>query len=360
MQSLMIILTSNIVIITMFLLSYYLNNTSNKGIYFGVRIPKKYQETSEIKALDKDYRRKVLYIFGIYFTINNIIMILNFRASEAILSMIMTISLIGALLIYIIIFGIYYKIIKKLKEKNNWNYKTNNVVVVDTTLRKPKRNERYKPLNDNLFLVPILISIIILVLTIQRSEYILNINSYSVYKIPIYQVVMCLVMFLLTKITLTSKVDLNSGNIETAVKRKKKFKRLISIFLFITELEMVALYSVIQLGIIYNLYTKSLENFINGFISISMILFIIIFILIGQGGRNIEEENEGDDLYKNDDDKWIWGMFYYNKNDPAWMVEKRVGIGYTINFANKKASISLVLFILLIIIFAVYDVKFNI
>ena len=354
----MIILTSNIVIITMVLLSYYLNNTSNKGIYFGVRIPKKYQETSEIKALDKDYKRKVLYIFGIYFTINNIIMILNFRASEAILSMI--ISLIGALLIYIIIFGIYYKIIKKLKEKNNWNYKTNNVVVVDTTLRKPKRNERYKPLNHNLFLVPILISIIILVLTIQRSEYILNINSYSVYKIPIYQVVMCLVMFLLTKITLTSKVDLNSGNIETAVKRKKKFKRLISIFLFITELEMVALYSVIQLGIIYNLYTKSLENFINGFISISMILFIIIFILIGQGGRNIEEENEGDDLYKNDDDKWIWGMFYYNKNDPAWMVEKRVGIGYTINFANKKASISLVLFILLIIIFAVYDVKFNI
>ena len=53
-------------------------------------------------------------------------------------------------------------------------------------------------------------------------------------------------------------------------------------------------------------------------------------------------------------------MFYYNKNDPAWMVEKRVGIGYTINFANKKASISLVLFILLIIIFAIYDVKFNI
>ena len=59
----MIILTSNIVIITMVLLSYYLNNTSNKGIYFGVRIPKKYQETSEIKALDKDYKRKVLYIF---------------------------------------------------------------------------------------------------------------------------------------------------------------------------------------------------------------------------------------------------------------------------------------------------------
>ena len=360
MQSLMIILTSNIVIITMVILSYYLNSASNKGIYFGVRIPKKYQESSEIKALDKSYKRKVLYIFSIYFIITNIVIIFNLKASEEMLSMITGISAMGVFLIHAILFVIYYKAIKKLKEKNNWNYKKNNIVVVDTTLRKPKKNEKYKPLNEKFFLFPILISIIILVLTIQRREYILNINSYGIYKIPTYQIGMCLVMFLLTKITLTSKVDLNSGNIETAVKRKKKFKRLISIFLFITELEMVALYSAIQLGIIYNFYTKSLENFINGFISISMVLFIIIFILIGQGGRNIEEENEGDDLYKNDDDKWIWGMFYYNKNDPAWMVEKRVGIGYTINFANKKATILLVLFILLIIIFAVYDVKFNI
>ncbi|MCR1951347.1 DUF5808 domain-containing protein [Clostridium sp. DSM 100503] len=360
MQNFMIILTSNIVIITMVLLSYYLNNTSNKGIYFGVRIPKKYQESSEIKALDKDYKRKVLFIFVIYFVINNILMILNLKVSEFILSMIMTISLIGALLIHAILFAIYYKITRKLKEKNNWSYKTNNVVIVDTTLRKPKKNERYKALNEKFFLVPILISIIILVLTIYRREYILNMNSYVIYKIPIYQIIMCLAMYLLTKITLTSKVDLNSGNIETAVKRKKKFKRLISIFLFITEIEMVALYSVIQLGIIYNFYTNSLENFINVFISISMTLFIIIFILIGQGGRNIEEENEGDDLYKNDDDKWIWGMFYYNKNDPAWMVEKRVGIGYTINFANKKATILLILLILLIILFAIYDTNFNV
>ena len=84
----MIILTSSIVIITMVILSYYLNNASNKGIYFGVRIPKKYQESSEIKALDKSYKRKVLYIFGIYFTINSIVIIFNLRASEDILSMI--------------------------------------------------------------------------------------------------------------------------------------------------------------------------------------------------------------------------------------------------------------------------------
>lgn len=356
----MIILTLNIVIITMILLSYYLNNTSNKGIYFGVRIPQKYQESSEIKALDKEYKRKVLYIFSVYFVITNLFMTFNLKSSELILSMIMTISLIGTILIHTILFFIYYKKIRQLKEENNWNYKTNNIVVVDTTLRKPKKNERYKVLDTKLFLIPILISILILVLTILRREYILNTDSYEIYKIPIYQIILCLSMFLLTKLTLSSKADLNSGNIEVAAKRKKRFKRLISIFIFITEIEMVTFYSVIQLGIVYNFYTKSLERFINTFISASMIVFIIIFILIGQGGRNIKEEDEGDDLYKNDDDKWILGMYYYNKNDPAWMVEKRVGIGYTINFANKKATILLILFILLIIVFSIYDVNFNI
>ncbi|GAA0084303.1 hypothetical protein UT300007_07420 [Clostridium sp. CTA-7] len=151
MQSFMIILTSNIIIIIMVLLSYYLNSASNKGIYFGVRIPKKYQESSEIKTLDKDYKRKILYIFGVYFAITNVFIISNLKASESILSMIMTISLIGALLIHTILFGIYYKKIKELKGNNNLNYKTNNVVVVDTTLRKPKKNERYKALNQKFF-----------------------------------------------------------------------------------------------------------------------------------------------------------------------------------------------------------------
>ncbi len=35
-----------------------------------------------------------------------------------------------------------------------------------------------------------------------------------------------------------------------------------------------------------------------------------------------------------DDARWIFGMFYYNPSDPAVFVEKRVGIGYTVNFAR--------------------------
>lgn len=37
------------------------------------------------------------------------------------------------------------------------------------------------------------------------------------------------------------------------------------------------------------------------------------------------------------DSYWKAGMFYYNPDDPAIFVAKRVGIGFTINFANKIA-----------------------
>ncbi|KAF0205939.1 MAG: membrane protein, partial [bacterium] len=30
------------------------------------------------------------------------------------------------------------------------------------------------------------------------------------------------------------------------------------------------------------------------------------------------------------------GMFYYNPDDPALFLEKKVGYGYTMNFANKQ------------------------
>lgn len=38
-----------------------------------------------------------------------------------------------------------------------------------------------------------------------------------------------------------------------------------------------------------------------------------------------------------DDAKWVLGMFYYNPGDPSVFVEKRAGIGYTLNFARPLA-----------------------
>ncbi len=49
------------------------------------------------------------------------------------------------------------------------------------------------------------------------------------------------------------------------------------------------------------------------------------------------------------DECWKFGQIYYNPNDPALMVEKRFGVGYTINFGNRASW--LVFGLLLLVIF---------
>lgn len=46
----------------------------------------------------------------------------------------------------------------------------------------------------------------------------------------------------------------------------------------------------------------------------------------------------GQTFYVDEDDKWIWGMFYYNPNDTNLMVNARVGINTTVNMARKPGK----------------------
>ena len=54
--------------------------------------------------------------------------------------------------------------------------------------------------------------------------------------------------------------------------------------------------------------------------------------------RDAASENEEDD-----DDHWLWGMFYYNKNDKHTIVNQRVGFGTTMNLATP-AGMGLTIF----------------
>jgi len=58
----------------------------------------------------------------------------------------------------------------------------------------------------------------------------------------------------------------------------------------------------------------------------------------------------GGDLPQGDgsaDRHWLGGMIYYNRDDPALFVEKRIGIGYDLNFGNPRSWLWLALLIVL-------------
>lgn len=54
-----------------------------------------------------------------------------------------------------------------------------------------------------------------------------------------------------------------------------------------------------------------------------------------------------------DNSNWIWGMIYYNRNDPAIFVQKRSGLGFTFNMAHQLSWVYLIAFLGLITILGV-------
>ena len=58
--------------------------------------------------------------------------------------------------------------------------------------------------------------------------------------------------------------------------------------------------------------------------------------------RRLQEkltEGSGQAYYVDEDDRWIWGMLYYNPNDVRMMVNDRVGMNTSLNLARRPAQV---------------------
>ncbi len=77
-----------------------------------------------------------------------------------------------------------------------------------------------------------------------------------------------------------------------------------------------------------------------GFVVILLGSAMVLAVRTGQGGSRLGSpaETRGDRL---DDRYWKLGGFYVNPQDPSFFVEKRFGIGWTINFGNRWGVIAL-------------------
>ena len=63
-------------------------------------------------------------------------------------------------------------------------------------------------------------------------------------------------------------------------------------------------------------------------------------IMTGQGGARMRVAGSSAKtgyVHRDDDRFWKGGMIYYNPDDPALLVEKRFGVGWTLNFARPSA-----------------------
>ena len=138
--------------------------------------------------------------------------------------------------------------------------------------------------------------------------------------------------------------------------REARFLRVFSFFMLAIEYWLAVLMGLLSLAVLRSNLAAPLPGlwFI---LPVETLLIATIFFLAyraGQGGWRwgaSAERAAPDSAPVGDrtrDECWKLGLFYVNREDPALFVEKRFGIGWTINFGNPRALYVLAGFILFI------------
>lgn len=88
-----------------------------------------------------------------------------------------------------------------------------------------------------------------------------------------------------------------------------------------------------------------------------LIAALVLAVTFGQSGSLIwqpddtaENGDTGDDAMSDDDDaEWLLGAFYFSRENPAIVVPKRIGVGYTLNLARPATWLICAALMLLVV-----------
>lgn len=134
-----------------------------------------------------------------------------------------------------------------------------------------------------------------------------------------------------------SKQIIESHDPEGSLERNRIFRYAWSIFSAVAGFLIVMIMCIGQLAPL-GIWSYSTFSIVTA-IAIGLVIVgaALLNIMLGQGGSRIvlKEQKGGETVHVADlDQYWKAGIFYCNPKDPAIFVEKRFGVGWTINMAN--------------------------
>lgn len=327
---------------------------------FGVTIPAEAQMEPTIIALKKQY----VWLNGGLGIILTIVLAIGSTMlnDEKAWSILLT----SVLIIYMILSFVFYykqhKQVKALKQSHKWFNQNVQRVMVNTAFRKQKLTVSY------LWFLPHIFIVIATLLTgVLGYDYfpdqipmkfnlngeITNIASktYGTVLWPVFAQITMLLIFVLVQYGISSsKQIIESSDPEGSVKRNIIFRQRWSKFSMVFSFLLIAMFYFIMLSMRFDWSGKVQTIVPLVFIGLILIGTLILTITTGQGGSRIklsDNAERGSETSADHDKYWKLGLFYFNWNDPAIFVEKRFGVGWTINFARPIAWIILLAIIAL-------------
>jgi uncharacterized membrane protein len=335
---------------------------AKRTVIFGITVPEKHINDEKLTSYKKRYALLVSLLSFVFLAGYLLWVLLNSPSEEQTV-------LVGTLIqFWIILFSLslyfyFHGKTVQLKRKNNWIENLKQVKITDLSVR-----DQDEILPWYVYLLPIIITAGVIGYTILRYDLLpqqipthWGINGKAdafTEKTPMTAILMPLTflimqfMFLSIQVgTKKSGIKLSATHTSASRVRQLTLRKYSSWFMFLVSFLLTGMFSFFQLNTIH-------PDLFNGKIMMATPIIFLVVVLAGtiafavKVGRtdklHIDEPEKGITDF-DEDSNWIGGLLYFNRNDPSIFVEKRFGVGWTINFSNPIGY--LIIFVPLAIIF---------
>ncbi len=336
-----------------------------RTVIFGITVPEKQINNEKLSSFKKKYSLLVS-LLSIISLVSYAIWVLSSSASEEQTVLIGTVIQFAIILFSFTLYFYFHGKTLQLKKKMKWGENTKQIQIADLSTRAED-----EMLPWYVFLVPILITVGVIGYTISQYNLLPDqipthwgINGeadaftektpVSAISSPLMLLVMQVMFLAIIISTKKSGIKLSATATNASRLRQLTLRKYTSWLLFLTSILLTGMFSFFQLRTIHpDIVDKTIVMAVPIiFLVITLGSTVAFALKVGRSDkRSIDEAVVGITDY--DDDKhWVGGLFYVNKNDPSIFVEKRFGVGWTINFGNPIGYLIILIPIAIIILFS--------
>jgi len=299
---------------------------ARKTTVFGVSIPEPYVQHQQLLIFKKHYSMMVGSIAVACFIGQILLLFTSIQDEQFVL--LSFVLLYVVLLIAAGLYMFYHIKTKKLKKQENWEAHVKTVYVMDLSFR-----DRDEVLSPTFFVLPIIITLALITFTYMNYNAIPDVFAthwnaagevdgrtektwLAVIVMPLILLGIQISFFIISIGMKSAKIQLSAQAKEASANRELNQRK-------------------------YGSWYLAAINY-------SMTLILLIWKLSNSNERF--DDLQTNETAADDDRYWKWGIVYINKNDPSLLVQKKYGVGWTVNLANKWSYIILLVIFLPILL----------
>lgn len=337
-------------------------------IVFGVTVPEQKIKHPILAQLKKQYVQFVGGT-GIVFLIIMIISYNQLAPSESMQSIVLLSCLFSMLTVSMVLYWINHQKVSTLKKQEQWGVNIKQVRAVDLTARS-----RDEMLPWSFFAVPLGISVFLIIYTVLHYDQMPNDIAvhwgpsgeadawrdktyFTAISLPLIMLMMQCMMWGITDSIKRSAIKLAVNHKEESLEDQLKTRKYMSWQILMISYALTALLTILQLSNIYPSMTVGYK-LLPVFILFLVVLLgsLLIYVLKKHKHKVRYEANIDSQVMDVDEDRyWKGGLIYMNRQDPSIFVEKRFGVGWTMNLANPRGYIVIGLPFLLLLLISIFS-----